>query len=335
MTRPISADALLTMLTVAECGSINSAATVLHVSQPSLTRTVRDFEGRLGEKIFERGTKGVVLTPLGRTLMERARAVRLEMRRAQDGVERFGRDRRQVVRLGAVSVQPIQQFAQAIVASARQFPEVHMSLVTGTQDEMLHHLHEGRIEILFGRLLSTADFPHLRQEVLYHDVAHVYCRAGHPLAAAESLSVADLARWDWVLGPPGSMMRARVDALFAEHRQALRVSLEVEDVLVRRVLVKESDLLSAFQVHHVHSEVAAGLMTRLPVQLDTGAHPIGAISLTDYSPFTLQLIGNLVERYRSSGIAELGTSAAASPASAPTGTQPPAAPEGGRLRKIK
>ena len=65
MTRPISADALLTMLTVAECGSINSAATVLHVSQPSLTRTVRDFEGRLGEKIFERGTKGVVLTRAG------------------------------------------------------------------------------------------------------------------------------------------------------------------------------------------------------------------------------------------------------------------------------
>lgn len=322
MTRPISADALLTMLTVAECGSINRAAEVLHVSQPSLTRSVRDFEGRLGEKVFERGAKGVVLTPLGRTLMERARAVRLEMRRAQDGVERFRRDRRQIVRLGAVAVQPIQQFAQAIVASARQFPEVHMSLVTGTQDEMLHHLHEGRIEMLFGRLLNQADFPHLHQEVLYHDVAHVYCRAGHPLSCADSLSVADLARWDWVLGPAGTMMRARVDELFLAQRQALRVSLEVEDVLVRRVLVKESDLLSAFQVHHVHSEVAAGLMARLPVQLDTGVHPIGAISLTEYSPFTLQLIRNLIEKYRSSGIAG-------------PDIVPPASPEEARIRKIK
>lgn len=322
MMRPISADALLTMLTVAECGSINRAADVLHVSQPSLTRSVRDFEGRLGEKVFERGTKGVVLTPLGRTLMEHARAVRLEMRRVQDGVERFRRDRRQIVRLGAVSVQPIQQFAQAIVASARQFPEVHMSLVTGTQDEMLHMLHEGRIELLFGRLLNKMDFPHLRQEVLYHDVAHVYCRAGHPLTRADSLGAAELAAWDWVLGPPGSMMRARVDELFLRQRQELRVSLEVEDVLVRRVLVKESDLLSAFQVHHVLSEVSAGTMARLPVQLDAGVHPIGAISLTDYSPFTLQLIRNLAEKYRSAGIA------------GPEVT-PPAVSEDGRLRKIK
>lgn len=322
MTRPISVDALLTMLTVAECGSINRAAEVLHVSQPSLTRSVRDFEGRLGEKVFERGAKGVVLTALGRTLMERARAVRLEMRRAQDSVERFRRDRRQVVRLGAVSVQPIQQFAQAIVASARQFPDMHMSLVVGTQDEMLHHLHEGRIELLFGRLLNAMDFPHLRQEVLYHDVAHVYCRAGHPLAASDSVSVADLARWDWVLGPPGSMMRARVDELFLQQRQSLRVSLEVEDVLVRRVLVKESDLLSAFQVHHVLSEVVGERMARLPIELDANAHPIGAISLTDYSPFTLQLIRNLIDKYRSAGIAG-------------PDIVPPAASEAGHIRKIK
>jgi DNA-binding transcriptional LysR family regulator len=327
MTRPISADAMLTMLTVAECGSINRAAEVLHVSQPSLTRSVRDFEGRLGEKVFERGAKGVELTPLGRTLMERARAVRLDMRRAQDSVERFRRDRRQIVRLGAVSVQPIQQFSQAVVAIARQFPEVHLSFVTGTQDEMLHALHEGRIEVLFGRLLNEADFPHLRQEVLYHDEAHVYCRAGHALAHAESVSVADLAACDWVLGPPGSMMRARVDELFTPQRQQLRVSLEVEDVLLRRALVKESDLLSAFQVHHALTEVAAGLMARLPVQLDTGVHPIGAISLTDYSPFALELIRNLAETYRKAGIP--------GPAVAPDPAPELASAADGRLRKIK
>lgn len=303
MNRPISANALLTMLTVAECGSMNSAAEILHISQPSLTRTVRDFEVRLGERIFERGAKGVALTPLGRALMEHARAMRLEIRRTQDTIDSYRRDRRQIVRLGAVSVQPIQQFAQAIVDSARAFPDVHMSLVTGTQDEMLHLLNEGRIEILFGRLMNKRDFPHLKQEVLYHDVANFYCRAGHPLAKSEKLDLADLASADWVLGPAGSMMRSRVADLFTEHDLELRVSLEVEDVLVRRVLVMESDLLSAFQVHHVHAEVSSGRMVQLPFALEDGVQPIGAISLTGYSPFSEQLILNLQDKYRRAGFA--------------------------------
>lgn len=305
MTRPISANTLLTMLTVAECGSINAAAEILHVSQPSLTRSVRDFEVRLGERIFERGAKGVALTPLGRSLMDRARSIRLEIRRAQDSVDSYRRDRRQIVRLGAVSVQPIQQFAQAIADSAQAFPDVHMSLVTGTQDEMLHLLNEGRIEILFGRLMNKRDFPHLKQEVLYHDVANVYCRAGHPLAKADPLALSDLAAADWVVGPVGSMMRGRVADLFAEHDMELRVSLEVEDVLVRRVLVQESDLVSAFQVHHVHAEVSSGRMVRLPIDLEDGVHPIGAISLTAYSAFSEQLVRSLQDKYRRAGFAGL------------------------------
>ena len=300
-TRPISADGLLVLLTVAESGSINSAADILHVSQPSLTRTVRDFEIRLGERIFERGSKGVTLTHLGAVLMERVKALRSEMKQLQLTVERFRQDRRNAVRLGAVSVQPILPFAKAIVECSETFQDVHVSIITGTQEEMLRALNEGKVEMVFGKLVHSADYPLLRQDVLYHDEVGVYCRAAHAFARQTSVSVKDLGQAQWVLGPPGSMMRTRVDDMLAEHDMAASVAIEAEEVPLRRTMVPESDLLSAFQVHHVHDLVRDGRMVRLPIQLEQEGQPIGALRLTEHSEFSRSLLDSLVRRYREAG----------------------------------
>ncbi len=313
MNRPISANGLLAMLTVAECGSINSAAEVLHVSQPALTRTVREFEGRLGERVFERGSKGVALTPLGKTLMEHARVVRSEIRQAQSNVDRFRRDRRLAIRLGAVSVQPVLPFTQSILDVAREHPDAHISLVTGTEEAMLHLLNEGAIEMVFGRILNRSDHPHVKQDVLYYDEAGIYCRADHPMARLEAIEMADLASAGWVLGPPSSMMRSRVAELLSGQDLDLKLALEVEDVPMRRVIVMESDLLSAFQVHHVHNEVRRGAMKRLPVELGHGSHPIGAIRLAEHSAFSQKLLRILLAKYRSAGLVVPGADGADAP----------------------
>lgn len=307
MNRPISADGLLVLLAVAESGSINSAADLLHVSQPSLTRTVRDFEIRLGERIFERGSKGVTLTPLGMALMQRAKALRSEMRQIQLSVERFRQDRRQAVRLGAVSVHPILQFAQAIIECTEAFPDVHVSIVTGTQEEMVRALNEGRVEMVFGKLLQPAEFPYLRQDMLYLDEAGVYCRGGHAFARKDSVTLDDLAHAQWALGPAGSMMRSRVDAMLSLHDLPTQIAIEVEEVPLRRTLVAESDLLTAFQVHHVHDLVSSGRLARLPIELEQQGQAIGALRLTEHSAFSRRLVESLVDRYRKSGFVGRGT----------------------------
>lgn len=290
------------LLVVAESGSINSAAEVLHVSQPSLTRAVRDFEIRLGDRIFERGSKGVTLTPLGAELMQRAKALRAEMKQLQLSVDRFRVDRRKAVRLGAVSVHPILQFAQAVVECTEAFPEVHVSIITGTQGEMIQALNEGRVEMVFGELLRKDDHPGLRQDMLYVDEAAVYCRAGHAFSRRQTIPLEELAQAQWALGPPGSMMRARVDNMLSVHDLSPRIAIEVEEVPLRRSMVALTDLLSAFQVHHVHDLVERGRVVRLPVELEQQGQPIGALRLTEHSEFSRRLVESLVSRYRQSGM---------------------------------
>ncbi len=59
-------------LEVAKCGSINKAAEVLLMNQPNLSRAIKELEASIGVQIFERSTKGMILTPEGEAFLSRA-----------------------------------------------------------------------------------------------------------------------------------------------------------------------------------------------------------------------------------------------------------------------
>src|SRR5580693_364798 len=69
---------------VAEEENVSRAALKLHVSQPGLSRQIRDLEGELGFPLFERSAKSLRLTDAGRAFLPEARAV---LQRAEDAVQ--------------------------------------------------------------------------------------------------------------------------------------------------------------------------------------------------------------------------------------------------------
>lgn len=62
-------------IALAECGSINKAAQVLYIAQPSLTKSLQNLEDELGMKLFVRGRSGIVLTDAGKKILPQARQV--------------------------------------------------------------------------------------------------------------------------------------------------------------------------------------------------------------------------------------------------------------------
>ncbi|MEV4259484.1 LysR family transcriptional regulator, partial [Spirillospora sp. NPDC049652] len=66
------------VVAIAEEGSVSAAARRLHLTQPTLSRQLRDLERELGTRLFEREGRGLVPTEAGRALLRRARVILAE-----------------------------------------------------------------------------------------------------------------------------------------------------------------------------------------------------------------------------------------------------------------
>ncbi|HEY4277824.1 MAG TPA: LysR family transcriptional regulator [Conexibacter sp.] len=294
---------LLVILTVAEQGSINKAAEVLFISQPALTRAVREFETQIGGRVFERGAKGVKLTDLGDAIVDHARAIRAEFQGAIRDIEHIRLGTRRHLFVGAAQYHPVTLLADALAKTMASNPEVMLHLRYGAPDELVAWLDHGAVEVVLGPLLAGEEARGYRQEVIFYDELAIYCGPGHPLGCAPTVSVDALHDAEWVLGPPGSFVRERVEGLFHnEGRHLPKVRLEIDDVATRRALVSQTDYVSAFQRNQVQREVEAGLVVAVDYQWPQDERAIGATLLAPASDLVRELIDTLRRQYHAGGM---------------------------------
>lgn len=302
---------MLVILAIAEHGSINKAAESLFISQPALTRAVREFETQVGGRVFERKANGVVLTDLGDAIVDHARTIRAEFQSTIRDIEYVRGTRRKHMFVGAAQYHPLGPLALSLRELTTRHPEVDLHLRYGAPDELVHWLDHGAVEVAFGPLMAGDVARGYLQEVIFFDELSVYCSAEHPLANAVGPCIDDLKEAEWVLGPPGSFVRTRVESLFHNEGAHLpQIQLEVEDVATRRTLVIETPYVSAFQRNQVQREVECGLMVPVSYSWPQDERAIGAITLAPQSDLVGELTRTMRRHYCEGGMrvtAQTGT----------------------------
>jgi DNA-binding transcriptional LysR family regulator len=181
-------------IAVAEAENVSRAALKLHVSQPALSRQVRDLEDELGFPLLERSAKSVRLTEAGRMFLSEARAV---LQRAEDAVKAA----RAIATGGAgelhVGYAP-SLTARILPATLRAFqaevPGARVRLHDLSTEEMLAGLREGRLQLAFTVRLAPALLRGLRFEELARDPICVAVAPKHRLARQRTVTLADVAR---------------------------------------------------------------------------------------------------------------------------------------------
>jgi len=174
---------------VAEEENVSRAALKLHVSQPGLSRQVRDLEDEIGFQLFERSAKSVRLTEAGKVFLTEARAV---LGHAVDAVQKA----RTVaggtggeINVGYAPSLTIQILPQALRKFQDKFPGVRVVLHDLSSEEMLVQLVEKKLQVALtvrptGKLLRGLDFEELARYAICVAVA-----PKHPLAKSKSISL--------------------------------------------------------------------------------------------------------------------------------------------------
>jgi DNA-binding transcriptional LysR family regulator len=180
-------------IAAAEEENVSRAALKLHVSQPGISRQIKDLEDEIGFQLFERSAKSLKLTEAGKVFLAEAKTI---LQRAEDAVKNA-----RAVAAGAsgelhVGYAPsltVKILPQALRAFQTQFPKVRVSLHDLSTEEMLAGLREGKLHVALAvqpqkKLLREFDF-----KLLANYAMSVAVAPKHPLAKLKSVTLAQLA----------------------------------------------------------------------------------------------------------------------------------------------
>lgn len=209
---------------VAEELNFTSAAERLHMSQPPLSRQIKQLEQEVGAELFERGPRGPRLTPTGLFFQQHALQILEKVDATLESTRRMARSKRVLFGIGFV---PSVFYGQLplLVRDLRQKDNVELSLAELTTVQQIQALKAGRIDMGFGRL--RIDDPEVEQEVLFDEPIMAAVPCGHPLEGTTP-TLAELARYPLILFPakPRPSMADIMLGMF--RRQGLKVEVVQE-----------------------------------------------------------------------------------------------------------
>jgi LysR family transcriptional regulator, benzoate and cis,cis-muconate-responsive activator of ben and cat genes len=177
----------------AESENVSRAALKLHVSQPALSRQIRDLEEEIGFPLFKRSAKSVSLTEAGREFLTGSRAVLQRAEEAVSTARAIALDGRGEIHVGYAPSPTVRILPPTLRAFQEQLPHVRVKLHDLSTEEMLTGVREGKLQIAFIVQPSRAMLRGLRFETLACDPMCLAVPPNHAFARLRSVTVTQAA----------------------------------------------------------------------------------------------------------------------------------------------
>ena len=178
-------------LTVAREGGLTGASEVLHVTQPTMSRQIQELEEELGQKLFIRTTRSMVLTPEGMLLRKRAEEILEMAERTKSEFSAMGSTVAGDVLIGSGETFALKQITDLMAQIREEYPGIHFQIYSGNAEEVAERLEKGLLD--FGVFVEPADisrYNSVRLPVM--DTWGLILRKDHPLAQKERITREDL-----------------------------------------------------------------------------------------------------------------------------------------------
>ncbi|KLN56119.1 LysR family transcriptional regulator [Variovorax paradoxus] len=200
---------LRAFLSVADFSSFRAASDNLHLSQSALSRRIDKLESALGVALFNRTTRKVELTTIGRAFVPKARSVMRELEDALVGIKEVTDRVSGQVTIACVPSAVGYFLPAAIKQFHEAYPRVRIRLIDESSAEILVAVARGDAD--FGLTYIGTQEPDIDFEPLLEERFVVACPVGHPLARQKRVTWAELAQHEYVTLAQGSGNRFLID----------------------------------------------------------------------------------------------------------------------------
>lgn len=177
-------------VTIVQTKSISNAANTLHVTQPTLSRQIKDLEEELDTVLFHRGSREIQLTDDGQYLYNRAIEILALVEKTENNIRKSEEISGEIY-IGAAETHSLDIVATVIKKMTDQYPEIRIHIRSGNADDILEHLNKG----VYDLGITIGDFDNRKYNALTlknRDHWGVLVPKNHQLTKFDKVELADI-----------------------------------------------------------------------------------------------------------------------------------------------
>ncbi len=280
---------LRALVAVGQTLSYSVAARKIGLSQPSVHRSVSNFEDLSGLKLFRRTSSGVEPTPAGHILIKHTKLAYSEVQQGLNEISEFqGRDSTVFI-IGSLPLARTHILPLATHAMIQNTDDVQIRIVDGPYSELLRGLRNGDIDCMIGALRDPAPADDVVQETLFSDPLTIVAGCNHPLLKKENVTLQDTLDYPWAAAPKSTPGGSYLfDTLQIQDLPRTPVRVVTSSLVFLRGLLSQGDYLTIISQHQIKEEIKQGILVPLPIPLKNRERPIGITLRKDWQPTSTQ-----------------------------------------------
>ncbi len=263
---------------VAEEKNFSVAARRVCLSQPALTRSIKNLESTLRARLFERGAHGAMLTAAGEKFLDHARMILSDCERAADEIRGFREGIAGSVSMGMGALFGAWIGDEVVELTRERLPGVELTVIEGFFEDLLGMVRGGRVDF------ALINFPHatLADDVVMEPLlelqASTFAAASHPLAGARRVSPAELLQAHWVVGNQAHSLES-LRQFFSAHELPPPAAIRTNSLSLIRSLVLERGYVTMISDSVMRREMRRGLVKALQVDVPVIRRQAGLLYL--------------------------------------------------------
>ena len=204
---------LRAFVAVAELNSFRAAADSIHLSQPALSRRIEKLELALGVRLFERTTRSVSLTAVGRDFSHKARTLLNDLENSLLSMQAVAASQMGEVVIACVPSAVYYFLPKVLRIFHEQYPRIRVRIIDDSANATLESVARGEAD--FGINITGTQEPEIEFHVILKEPFVVACRRDHPLAGLAQVAWSALAGYDFMTVDKSSGNRLLVDLALA------------------------------------------------------------------------------------------------------------------------
>lgn len=259
---------LVLLETLSRTKNMHAAAEQMNLSQPAVSKMLKEIESLLGFTVFERQPRSMPVTALGKHVIIYAQKVLNDAKNFVEEIEVLRQGGHGYLKVGGIFAATAVVIPNSIIEIKEKWPLLSIDVVENTSDHLMEMLNDRILDLAIGRFTDHKQSQFFDFQALGPEPFCIVVNKKHPCSNQDFCRVEELLKWPWVLYPKGTPIRERMEKAFI--RANVKIPLNTVNTMSMQTflqILKGAPMVAMLPEAMVQQQVKEGTLHMLKTNL--------------------------------------------------------------------